>query len=271
MAQEPAPGSGIDYAALPQQLGWVDTTAATLLFAFFVVGLWKGLFWQTSRIGILVVAWLTAARFGKPFGHEAHRLLTGPGEVPPTDTAVYLAYVALFVATVVLLSLLALVVQKLVAKAGLTFFDRLGGGVLGIGTGACIVMFLVSLVLMFFRDSEAAAACRSSHSHRLSQKAVDLLGRVVPDELRAVYRLEPLRSLPGSEGNGPPGTGPAGTGAASSDGQVSGDLCPGDPAGQLPLPPVRPGRSAIAPPAKPGNVGEPVKKRAAENPPRSRG
>ena len=216
----PPPPASSDLLQQLQALGWVDHTALAVLAVFFVLGLFKGLIWQVSRIAILVAAYVVAGRFG----HDvANALAAAGGEdasggsaaggpaggaaadaVGPTETTLYLAYVLLFLAVLIALSLLAILVQKLAAKAGLGFFDRLGGGVLGVATGACVVLFGLFVVHMFFPQSQLAAAAESSHSLRLSKRAIDWLGANVPDDLREVFALQPLQAPPpggaGSEG-----------------------------------------------------------------------
>ncbi len=181
-----------------QSLGWVDHTALAVLAVFFVLGLFKGLIWQVSRIAILVAAYVVAGRFGNDVANmlspaEPNQLDPTSG---PSDTTVYLAFVLLFLAVLVVLSLIAILLQKLAAKAGLGFFDRLGGGVLGVATGACVVLFGLFVVHMFFRESQLAQAAESSHSLRLSKRAIDWLGDTVPDELREVFALSPLDAAP---------------------------------------------------------------------------
>ena len=182
-------------------LGWVDRTALAVLAVFFVIGLFKGLIWQVSRMAILVAAYVLAGRYGADVGAFLARSpsvggTAGPEPIDTPDTTLYLAYVLLFLAVLVVLSLLAILVQKLAAKAGLGFFDRLGGGVLGFATGACVVLFGLSVVYMFFRGSELAHAAESSHSLRLSRTALDWLGKTVPDDLRSVFALPPLNPPP---------------------------------------------------------------------------
>jgi uncharacterized membrane protein required for colicin V production len=230
-----------------QTLGWVDHTALAVLGVFFVLGLFKGLIWQVSRIAILVAAYVVAGRFGSALAelltpHSAAAagtnvaapsggspavpgsiadLTNGVAAVPPapdapSDTTLYLAYVLLFVAVLIVLSLLAIVLRKLAAKAGLSFFDRLGGGVLGVATGACVVLFGLFVVHMFFQGSQLAIAAHGSHSLRLSKRAIDWLGDKVPDALREVLALAPLHA-------GPPGT------SALAPLPWSPDQLPGDP------------------------------------------
>lgn len=188
-----------------QALNWVDHTALGVLLVFFVLGLFKGLIWQVSRIAILAIAYVLAGRFG---GAVA-RLLAGAdagadagtagNAASPEDTTLYLAYLLVFVAVLVVLSLATLLLQKLATKAGLSFFDRLGGGVLGVATGACVVLFGLFVVHMFFRDSNLAHAAENTHSLRLCKRAIHWLGPRVPDELRAVFDLAPLREPPGPD------------------------------------------------------------------------
>jgi len=251
--QDPAvvPGVGIQDAVLPDQglqgagllqqlelLGWVDRTALAVLATFFVIGLFKGLIWQTSRIAILVASYLVAGRFGQRVGEWLARSPMGNGEAAPgapvadtPDTTLYLAYVLLFLAVLVVLSLLAMLLQKLAAKAGLGFFDRLGGGVLGVATGSCIVLFGLFVVHMFFKGSALAHAAESSHSLRLSRLGIDWLGSKVPDDLRTVLELSPLDAR-----------GPAGVGEGTQGREF-----------HLPMPAQQP--------AQPGEVREPQKPR----------
>jgi membrane protein required for colicin V production len=210
----PVAAGGTDLVALLQALGWVDVTALSVLFAFFVLGLFKGLIWQVSRVGILLAAYAVCARFGGSVGEWLARSPSVGGDPlhqgDTPETMLYVAYVLVFVGVLVVLSLLAILLQRLAARAGLGFFDRLGGGLLGVATGACVVLFGISLVHMFFRGSQLAAATDESHSLRLSRTAIDWLGPNVPDELRTVFALQPLRSPAPAGGDGLPGTAPAG-------------------------------------------------------------
>jgi uncharacterized membrane protein required for colicin V production len=213
-----------------QSLGWVDHTALGVLLVFFVIGLFKGLIWQVSRIGILVAAYIVAGRHG----HDVAGLLAHgeaplpttsvPAAVPvdaafspgaaapaappvlpaaPAETTIYLAYVLLFLAVLVVLSLLAMLLQKLAVKAGLGFFDRLLGGMLGVATGGCLVLFGMAIVHMFFRGSDLAAAAESSHSLRVSRRVVEALGPRVPDDLRALFALPALQPWRSQDATGP--------------------------------------------------------------------
>lgn len=199
LPQDPAatPGSSEPILHQLELLGWIDRTALAVLVVFFVIGLFKGLIWQVSRIVILVAAYVLAGRFGADIGAFLARTpaVGGRADASPLDTpdtTLYLAYVLVFLGVLTVLSLLAMLVQKLAAKAGLGFFDRLGGGLLGVATGACVVLFGLFVVHMFFRGSQLALAAETSHSLQLSRRAIDWLGEAVPDDLRTVFSLTPL-------------------------------------------------------------------------------
>jgi hypothetical protein len=164
-----------------------------------------------SRIGILIVAYVVSGWWGQDLaalmrGDAAGAAATGAQSAQATQTApsgadavattgettIYIAYTVLFLGVLIVLSLVAMLLKKLVDETGLGFFDRLGGGVLGVATGACVVLAMVFAVHMFFPGSKLAAAAESSHALGLSQKAIDWLGRAVDNDLRAVLELQPL-------------------------------------------------------------------------------
>ena len=198
MPQEPPVAAGsTDLLQQVQLIGWVDRTALAVLVVFFVLGLFKGLIWQVSRVAILLAAYVVAGRFGGDLaaliGSSKPPNPQDPAAVGLPDTTLYLAYCLVFVVVLVVMSLLAMLLQRLANKAGLGFFDRVGGGVAGVATGACVVLFGLSVVHMFFRDSQLATAAETSHSLRLSKRAINWLGPTVPDDIRAVFALPPLK------------------------------------------------------------------------------
>jgi membrane protein required for colicin V production len=242
--QDPAtdPSAPIELLQQLRMLTWIDLNALAILLVFFVLGLFKGLIWQVSRVGILVAGYVVAGRFGQ----DVARMISRPETLPdgtttePSEMTVYLAYVLLFLAVLIVLSLLALLLKRLAERAGLGFFDRLGGGVLGIATGACVVLAGLFVVNMFFAGSSLAQAAQSSHSMRLSQRAIDLLGLAVHDDLRAVMALERLRAPAPAEAppdpnaadepEQPEGAGSQGSGSPMSGSPASEERTPPQPA-----------------------------------------
>lgn len=210
-ATHDAAAVGAESARLAAGLGWVDCTALGVLGAFCIIGLFKGLIWQVSRVATLAAAYVAAVHFGAGFGAFLARtpLLGGTAPAPAVpgvpavpletpETTLYVAYVLLFLGVLIATSLVAMLCQKLANKAGLGFFDRLGGGVLGVATGAAVVLFGLFLVNMFFRGTPLAVATEASHSLRLSRQAIGWLGQRVPDPLRGVLALAPLNAPAGT-------------------------------------------------------------------------
>jgi membrane protein required for colicin V production len=178
---------------------WIDWTAIALLGVFFLLGLFKGFVWQVSRIVSLIAAWFLAGHYGVK-GSELIDGWAGPSTSHP-DLHLFLAYVVIFVLVVVVLSLVAWGLQKLVKETGLTFYDRVGGAVLGLGTGALGVVILLAGMYMFMpANFKIVAAAQRSQSMKFSQKALGLLGDRVPEPMRRVFSLSGEPSAPGEPG-----------------------------------------------------------------------
>lgn len=180
-------------------LGWVDITAIAVIVVFSILGLFKGLVWQVSRLGTLVAAYVLAVLYGERLGEWMfHGSVAGQNE----QWHVYVAYLTIFVGVLVILSLLALLLTKLVEKSGLTFYNRLGGGFVGIGTGALVVLLFLSVALMFFPGTNVVQAARTSRVYEWSGGALAWLGDNVvamPEKVRGIFDLPPAEEEP-SEG-----------------------------------------------------------------------
>lgn len=180
-----------------QALGWVDITAVAIVLVFSILGLFKGLVWQVSRIATLVVAYVLSAMYGPDVGNW---IFHGSPQGADEQLPLYVAYIAIFIVVLVVLSLLALLLNKLVEKAGLTFYNRVGGGVLGVGTGALVVLLMLGIVFMFFpQGSGVVVAARSSQSAEYGRLAVDMMGTLVPDGVREIFGAETVE-VPDSTG-----------------------------------------------------------------------
>jgi|GEM_PF-3352215 len=200
-------------------LGWIDKTALGVLLAFFVLGLFKGLVWQVSRIGILVFSYMVAGRFGHEIagflddaeslppvgdGVDAAATAAAAGSGGPAESSIYLAYCLIFITMVVILSLLSILLKQFIDKAGLGFFDRLGGGVFGVATGAVVVLFGVLVLHMFSApNGELVRAAQRSHAMEFSRRAITVLGGAVDDNLRRKLRLAPLNAPPPPDRSAP--------------------------------------------------------------------
>ena len=237
-----------------QSLGWVDLTAFGVLGLFFLIGLWKGLVWQVSRIVILAASLWLATQWGRGLGGIYSSWCAGEPTAQQLHTALYLAYATVFLVVLVVLSLLALGLQNLVKKAGMTFFDRLGGGAFGVLTGAAGFVCLLTAAKMFLPGSSVVMAAEDSHSLRYARRGVERLGEVVPDDLRVLYELPRLRTEPVEDGSAAPGQGKQ----ASEDSGTA----PGAGDGMAPLSPTREVAPAEGerPQASPGTTAQGARK-----------
>jgi uncharacterized membrane protein required for colicin V production len=180
--QQPAPEPG-----LLASLGWVDLTALAILIVFFILGLFRGFVWQISRILTLVTAYVVAGVYGETIAGSLRKMVSGINE----DLAVYIAYFAVFVIVLIVVSVIAYFLEKLVDRTGLSFYNRLGGGVLGVVTGAALVLALLFGVFAFFgAGSNIVEAARRSHSMTVSQRTLTALGDMVPAKVLEVFGLQ---------------------------------------------------------------------------------
>ncbi len=187
-------------------LGWIDLGAVAILVVFAVMGLMRGFVWQAGRIATLALAFLATGLWGDAVGA---RMASWFPAGTDARLPVYIAYVSLFVIVVVVVSLLTYLAEKLVAERGLTVADRVGGGVLGLGTGACVVLALLATVTMFLSSGRIVHAAERSRSMAVSRTALDFFGASVPRPLREAFGLMPGAALvpapPAATGSVPAG------------------------------------------------------------------
>ena len=185
-----------------ESLGWIDLTAIAVLLVFFVLGLFRGAIWQLGRIASLALAYVAAGAWGDALAPQLRGLFSeGAHELLP----LYTAWVIIFLAVLVLVSVVTWLVQKLVDRTGLSFFDRVGGGLLGVGTGALVVLAALTAVFMFDRTLGVGGgiveAAERSHSltasHRVLRAAQGVLPQSwseIPEEWRVLLRDQQAES-----------------------------------------------------------------------------
>ena len=132
------------FKELLHQLGWIDLSTLVILLVFFVLGLFRGLVWQLSRLLTLVVGFIVAGIWAKDLADLLVK--TWPKSEP---FALYAAYFAIFLGAFILLSVVAWLLSGLIKKLRLTAYDRLGGGAMGILTGAALVVLILTVFYAF--------------------------------------------------------------------------------------------------------------------------
>jgi len=136
-----------------QDLPLLDMIVLTVLFIAILRGVWIGLIREGSSLAAIGIATIVTRLMIDPV---AMRLtdLTG-GEIAGR-TATWIAGVLLVVATILTLGLLARLLRRGAAAAGLGWADRLGGGALGAAEGAIVAAVLVLIALWLVGPDHAA-------------------------------------------------------------------------------------------------------------------
>lgn len=99
----------------------------------------RGLVREVLALLAWVAAFLAAAFFGGKLA------LLMPAEIPSAELRLLAGFAAVFFVILLLMSLMAMTVSRLVKSAGLGVEDRILGGIFGLARGLMIVMVLVLL------------------------------------------------------------------------------------------------------------------------------
>ena len=178
-------------------LTWVDWASLTFLALFLVLGLFRGFLWQASRFVGLVVSYVAANRFSERGAEFFLDQFSGLTE----KTSFYLAWFAIFIGTLIVLSLLTMLLDKVIKRLELGFYDHLGGGVLGVATAAGLIVAALGLLYQVLPDHGFVAQARESYTGEVSRYIVDRIG--LPAEIRELYQTgESLKNDANDAGQG---------------------------------------------------------------------
>jgi membrane protein required for colicin V production len=135
-------------------VSWLDYAVIGLLVVSIAWGAWRGLVREVISILGWVIAFLAANLFAGPLGQAM------PAEIPTPELRLGVAFVAVFIGSLAVTSLLGLLLAKLVKAVGLGGPDRVLGAAFGTARG---VLILVAAALLagltsaprqpFWRDS----------------------------------------------------------------------------------------------------------------------
>ncbi len=117
---------------------WLDYAVLGVLVVSVGWGLWRGLVREVVSLAAWVIAFLAANLFAGPLSEHV------PDSVSRPEFRVLLAYVAIFIAALVLTSLGGLLLSKILQAVGLGGVDRALGALFGV---ARAVLVLVALAL----------------------------------------------------------------------------------------------------------------------------
>ena len=133
---------------------WLDYAVVGVFAVSLVVGVWRGLVREVLSILGWIIAFLAANLLAGPLGTLM------PQAIPSPELRVAAAFIAVFVAALVVTTLLGLLVSKIVKAAGLGGVDRMLGALFGGARGLLIVLAAALLAGLssaprqpFWRDS----------------------------------------------------------------------------------------------------------------------
>jgi len=121
-------------------LGIVDAVMIGVLLVSVLVGLFRGLMFEVMAL----VGWVVAYLVARWFAADLAAVLPLGTASPAVNHA--LAFTGLFIATVVVWSLLARLVRLLLHATPLSAIDRVGGGAFGLVRGAVVLLVLATVV-----------------------------------------------------------------------------------------------------------------------------
>jgi len=167
------------------QLPWIDLMGLGLIGLFAVLGIVRGLWWQVVRLlGVLIAVAIARALSPRWSPWVAEKL---PDLSPGLTHGI--TWFGLFTVTLVAASLLGLVGKKSLEAMQLGLFDRIGGAVAGITTGALVHAALLVALCELSSPEWSQDTIRGTHS----QRYLDTLAAKVPLMLdaHAAERLAP--------------------------------------------------------------------------------
>lgn len=123
----------------------LDFAVIGVLVLSIAWGVWRGLVREVISLAGWVAAFLVANYLAEPLANAL------PGSIANPDLRVIVAFVAIFVVTLTLATLVALMVSKALRASGLAGLDRTLGGLFGVGRGLLIaVAFAIGAGLTSF-------------------------------------------------------------------------------------------------------------------------
>lgn len=162
----------------------LDAVYIVILAAFLIRGLWTGFVSQLAFIAAMIVGFVAAGNY---YGQLAPYIMSF---VSVPQVGFILTFSLLFLAVYLLITALGAGLKKVVRVSFLGWFDRIMGGVLGLGKG-CLIATLLFIVLCSVLSSSNMFLQRSYFYPFFEKTSHALLASVEDRDLRA--RFQPKR------------------------------------------------------------------------------
>jgi membrane protein required for colicin V production len=163
-------------------MAWLDYAVLGVIAVSLAVGAWRGLVREVVSILGWVIAFLAANLLAGPLGPAM------PQVIPSAELRVAAAYVAIFVASLIVTSLAGLLLSKMVHAVGLGGLDRVLGA--GFGTLRALLIVLAAAVLAGLTSAPRQLWWRDSASGPLLAQAAGALRPLLPQTLAERLRYD---------------------------------------------------------------------------------
>ena len=161
---------------------WLDYAVIGVFAASLVVGALRGLVREVLSILGWVIAFLAANLLAGPLGPVM------PQAIPSPELRIAAAFVAVFVASLIVTALVGLLLSKIVKAVGLGGVDRALGAIFGVARGLLIV--LAATLLAGLTSAPRQAFWRDSASAPLLTQAAQALKRLLPQTFAERLRYD---------------------------------------------------------------------------------
>ncbi len=115
-------------------MSWLDYAVLGVTLLSVAWGLWRGLVREVISLAGWVLAFLAANLFAAPLAEAL------PRSIPQPEVRVIVAFVAIFVVTLTLATLAAVLLSRALKAAGLAGLDRTLGGLFGLARAVLILL-----------------------------------------------------------------------------------------------------------------------------------
>ena len=156
-------------------LPWIDQVGLGLAGLFFLLGIWRGLWWQVVRLLGVVLA----VALARSVGPVLEPLVSDVLDLRPAVSH-GLSWFLLFLAGLVAAALLGLLGKKALDAMQLNLMDRVGGAVVGAATGISLHVALLVFLGGMGPAGWKAEQLQGTHSWSLLEVLAE--SRVVLDE-----------------------------------------------------------------------------------------
>jgi membrane protein required for colicin V production len=120
-------------------MNWLDGAVLGVLGVSIAWGLWRGLVREILSLLGWVIAFLAAALFAGPLAEHL------PQSIPTPELRAIAAFLGIFIASLIVTTLLGVLLSRLVKAVGLGGLDRSLGGLFGVARGVLVIVALTLL------------------------------------------------------------------------------------------------------------------------------